>query len=300
MLRKLITHAVNGRMIVLFLSIILILLGLNTLSQAPLDVFPEFAPIKVEIQTEAPGLSTEETEQLISMPLEQALNGTPQLKTLRSKSVLGLSSVVLLFEEGTDVFQARQYAQERLTLAASRLPIIAKPPVMMPPLSSLSRVLKVGITSKTLSQMEISSLTMWTIRPRLMAISGVANVAVWGQRDKQLQIIINPDQLRAKGVTLQQILAATGNAASIESGGFVDTPNQRIAVRHKNLTTKPEELANTVVDFKNGAPIRLGDVADIKIGTPPAIGDAVINRGDGLLLIVEKHPNANTIEVTKM
>ncbi len=299
MLRKLITHAVNGRMIVLFLSLTLILLGLNTLSKAPLDVFPEFAPIKVEIQTEAPGLSTEETEQLISMPLEQALNGTPQLKTLRSKSVLGLSSVVLLFEEGTDLFQARQYVQERLTLAASRLPIIAKPPVMMPPLSSLSRVLKVGITSKTLSKMEISSLTMWTIRPRLMAISGVANVAVWGQRDKQLQIMINPDHLRAKGVTLQQILAATGNAASIESGGFVDTPNQRIAVRHKNLTTKPDELANTVVDFKNGAPIRLGDVADIKIGTPPAIGDAVINRGDGLLLIVEKHPNANTIEVTK-
>ena len=126
MLRKLITHAVNGRMIVLFLSLILIFLGLNTLSQAPLDVFPEFAPIKVEIQTEAPGLSTEETEQLISMPLEQALNGTPQLKTLRSKSVLGLSSVVLLFEEGTDVFKARQYVQERLTLAASRLPIIAK------------------------------------------------------------------------------------------------------------------------------------------------------------------------------
>ena len=299
MLRKLITHAVNGRIIVLFLSLILILLGLNTLSQAPLDVFPEFAPIKVEIQTEAPGLSSEETEQLISMPLEQALNGTPQLKTLRSKSVLGLSSVVLLFEEGTDVFKARQYVQERLALAATRLPVIAKPPVMMPPLSSLSRVLKVGITSKTLQQIEISSLTMWTIRPRLMSVPGVANVAVWGQRDKQLQIMINPDQLRAKGVTLQQILAATGNAASIESGGFVDTPNQRIAVRHKNLTTKPDELANTVVDFKNGAPIRLGDVADIKIGTPPAIGDAVINRGDGLLLIVEKHPNANTIEVTK-
>jgi len=291
---------VSGRFVVLFISLILIVVGLNTIRQAPLDVFPEFAPIKVEIQTEAPGLSTEETEQLISMPLEQALNGTPQLKTLRSKSVLGLSSVVLLFEEGTDLFQARQYVQERLSLAASRLPIVAKPPVMMPPLSSLSRVLKVGVSSKNLSQMDISTLTMWTIRPRLMSVQGVANVAVWGQRDKQLQIVVNPERLRTRGVTLQQVMTASGNAASIESGGFVDTPNQRIAIRHKNLTTKPEELANTVIDFKNGAPIRLGDVADIQVGTPPAIGDAVINHGDGLLLIVEKHPNANTIEVTKM
>lgn len=299
MLKKLIYSAVNGRYIVLLLALILILVGLNTIRKISLDVFPEFAPIKVEIQTEAPGLSTEEVEQLISMPLEQALNGTPRLKTLRSKSVLGLSSVVLLFEDGMDLFQARQFVQERLSLAASRLPLVAKSPVMMPPLSSLSRVLKVGVSSKTLSQIDISTITMWTIRPRLMSVPGVANVAVWGQRDKQLQIIINPDLLRAKGVTLQQVLIATGNAASIESGGFVDSPNQRIAIRHKNLTTNPEELANTVIALKNNAPIRLGDVSKIEIGSPPAIGDAVINRGDGLLLIVEKHPNANTIEVTK-
>ena len=299
MLKKLIYSAVNGRVVVLFIALVLIMVGLNTIRKAPLDVFPEFAPIKVEIQTEAPGLSTEETEQLVSMPLEQALNGTPKLKTLRSKSVLGLSSVVMLFEEGTDLFQARQFVQERLSLAASRLPAVAKPPVMMPPLSSLSRVLKIGVSSKTLSQIDMSTLTMWTIRPRLMSVPGVANVAVWGQRDKQLQILINPDRLRATGITLQQVIAASGNAASIESGGFVDSPNQRIAIRHKNLSAKPEELASTVVDFKNGAPVRLGDVAEIVIDAPPAIGDAVINHGGGLLLIVEKHPNANTIEVTK-
>jgi len=299
MLKKLIHSAVKGRLLVLLIALAIMLVGLNTIRQAPLDVFPEFAPVKVEIQTEAPGLSTEETEQLISMPLEQALNGTPQLKTLRSKSVLGLSSVVLLFEEGTDHYQARQFVQERLSLAASRLPLVAKPPVMMPPLSSLSRVLKVGVSSRTLSQIDISALTMWTIRPRLMSVPGVANVAVWGQRDKQLQILINPDHLRARGITLQQLMLASGNAASIESGGFIDSPNQRIAIRHKNLTTKPEELANTVVDFKNGAPVRLGGLAEIVIGAPPTIGDAVINHGDGLLLIVEKHPNANTIEVTK-
>ena len=127
MLKKLIYAAVNGRFVVILASLILIFLGLNTIKSAPLDVFPEFAPIKVEIQTEAPGLSTLEIEQLISLPLEHALNGTPQLKTLRSKSVLGLSSVIMLFDEGTELYQARQLVQERLSLAANRLPVVAKP-----------------------------------------------------------------------------------------------------------------------------------------------------------------------------
>ncbi len=298
MLKKLIHTAVRARLLVILLAIALMMVGVHIVKEVPLDVFPEFAPVKVEIQTEAPGLSTEEVEQLISMPLEHALNGTPGLKTLRSKSVLGLSSVVMLFADGTDIFQARQYVQERLALAASRLPMVAKPPVMMPPLSSLSRVLKIGVTSGTLSQMDISRLTMWTIRPRLMSVPGVANVAIWGQRDKQLQIMIDPARLRAAGISLQQVILASGNASSIETGGFVDTPNQRIAVSHPQSTT-PEALANTVVDYKNGSSIRLGDIADIVIGSPPPIGDAVINTSDGLLLIVEKHPSANTLEVTK-
>lgn len=299
MLGKLIYSAVNSRIVVLFIALILIVFGLNTIQEAPLDVFPEFAPIKVEIQTEAPGLSTLEVEQLISLPLEQAVNGTPHLKTLRSKSVLGLSSVVLLFEEGTNLYEARNSVQERLSLAASGLPVVAKPPVMLPALSSLSRMLKIGVSSKKLSQIEVSTLVMWTIRPRLISVPGVANVAVWGQRDKQLQVLVNPEKLRATGITIPQLLKATGDAASIEAGGFVDSPNQRIAIRHTNLKTQPKELAKTVVDFKNGAPVLLGDVAEVVIGSPPPIGDAVINHGDGLLLIVEKHPNANTIAVTK-
>lgn len=298
MLKKLIYTAVNARIFVLLIALALIVFGLNTIKEAPLDVFPEFAPIKVEIQTEAPGLSTLEVEQLISLPLEQAVNGTPKLKTLRSKSVLGLSSVVMLFEEGTNLSEARNAVQERLSLTSSRLPVVAKPPVMLPALSSLSRMLKIGVSSKKLNQLEISSLVMWTIRPRLMSVPGVANVAVWGQRDKQLQVLVNPEKLRASGITIAQILKATGDASSIEAGGFVDSPNQRIALRHTNLKTQPEDLAKTVVDFKNGAPILLGDIAEIVIGYPPPIGDAVINHGDGLLLIVEKHPNANTIEVT--
>lgn len=295
----LISTSLKLRVIVLALCVLLMIVGLRSLSNSPLDVFPEFAPPKVEVQTEAPGLSTEEVESLVTMPLENALNGTPGMKTLRSKSVLGLSSVVLEFEEGTSLSEARQYVQERVSLEASRLPAVARTPVILQPLSSLSRVLKVGITSEQLSQRDLTELALWTIRPKIMSVQGVANVAIWGQRDTQFQVLVDPDRLRAYGVTLDQVMAAAGGAAVLDAGGFVDTPNQRLAVRHVSPILSAEDLARTVVDFRAGAPLRIGDVADVVIGSPPPIGDAIINDKPGLLLIVEKQPAANTLEVTR-
>ena len=257
------------RVLVLVLSVVLLVVGIRTAERAPLDVFPEFAPPLVEIQTEAPGLSTDEVESLISVPLENALNGTLGLKTLRSKSVLGLSSVVLIFREGTDLMRARQLVQERLAIEASRLPAVASPPVILSPLSSTSRLLKVGITSATLSQMDLTVLAKWTIRPRLMAVPGVANVAIWGQRDKQFQVLVDPDRLRANGVTLDVVSRAVADATAVAGGGFVDSPNQRIAVRHRPAVETPEDLADVTVAFRSGAPLRLGDVADVVIGSPP-------------------------------
>ena len=253
----------------------------------------------VEIQTEAPGLSTEEVESLISVPLENALNGTIGLKTIRSKSVLGLSSVVLILQEGTDLMAARQVVQERLSVEATRLPAAAHQPVILSPLSSTSRLLKIGVSSKTLSQMDLTMLAKWTIRPRLMAIRGVANVAIWGQRDRQYQVLVDPERLRNNGVTLDTVVKSVTDSAVVSGGGFVDMPNQRIAVRHRSPIEEPEDLAKTTVAFRNGTPLRLGDVADVKIGFPPPIGDAVINEGEGLLLIVEKQPTGNTLQVTK-
>lgn len=299
MLSHLISASVRGRVVVLALSMLLVLYGVRTLRTAPLDVFPEFALPKVEIQTEAPGLSSEEVESLVSTPLENALNGTPGMKTLRSKSVLGLSSVVLLFAEGIDLHQARQYVQERVSAEAARLPAVCRPPVILQPLSSLSRVLKIGVSSKTLSQMELSELALWTIRPKLMSVPGVANVAIWGQRDKQFQILVDPERLRAAGATLDQIVRAAQDAVALDSGGFVDTPNQRLAVRHRSSVSTPEELEAAVVDFRGGAPLRIGDAARVRIGSPPPIGDAIINDVPGLLLIVEKQPAGNTLEVTR-
>lgn len=299
MLNSIVSWALNMRVLVVAVALALMFVGINATQNAPLDVFPEFAPPLVEVQTEAPGLSTEEVDGLVTVPLENSLNGLPFLKTIRSKSVLGLSSVVMIFDTGTDIFEARQMVQERLNLAQNRLPAVVKPPVLMAPYSSLSRVLKVGLTSKTLDQMELSELSRWTIRPRLMSVKGVANVAIWGQRDKQFQVLVDPQRLRAAGVTLDAVTRAAGDAAVIAPGGFIDTPNLRLSVTQLALITTAEDLARTVVEFRNGAPIRLGDVAEVKIGNPAPIGDAVINDGSGILLIVEKQPWGNTLDVTE-
>jgi CzcA family heavy metal efflux pump len=298
MLKAIVSWALNMRVLVVAVALALLFVGINATKNAPLDVFPEFAPPLVEVQTEAPGLSTEEVDALVTVPLENSLNGLPFLKTIRSKSVLGLSSVVMIFNTGTDILKARQLVQERLNLAQNRLPAVVKPPVLMAPYSSLSRVLKVGLTSKTLDQMALSELALWTMRPRLMSVPGVANVAIWGQRSRQFQVLVDPQRLRAAGVTLDAITKAAGDAAIISAGGFVDTPNLRLSVTQLALITTPEDLARTVVEFRNGAPIRLGDVAEVKVGHPPLIGDAVINDGDGILLIVEKQPWGNTLDVT--
>ncbi|HEY7514793.1 MAG TPA: efflux RND transporter permease subunit, partial [Vicinamibacteria bacterium] len=291
--------SLRQRVFVVVLAAVFAAVGMRTLPEVAWDVFPEFAPPLVEVQTEAPGLSTVEVESLVTVPIESALNGTSWLRTLRSKSVLGLSSVVLIFEEGTPLFQARQLVQERLATVAGRLPAVARPPVMLSPLSSMSRVLKIGVSSPTLSQMELTILARWTIRPRLMSIPGVANVAIWGQRDRQFQVLVDPERLRSHNVTLDGVVNAAAEAAAPGAGGFVDTPNQRLAVAHVPTVARPEDLAAVPVAFRGGAPLRLGDVARVVEGFPAPIGDAVINDGPGLLLIVEKQPWGNTLEVTR-
>ncbi len=299
MLSWLVTHALQQRVLVLAAAMVLVLLGVQSTRDVPLDVFPEFAPPMVELQTEAPGLSTEEVESLVTVPLEAAVNGVPALKTLRSKSVLGLSSVVLVFAEGTDVIRARQLVQERVATVASRLPASVRTPVMLPPLSATSRAMKIGITSATLDQMAMSEIVRWTIRPRLMAVAGVANVAVWGQRDRQLQVLVDPARLAAAGLTLAEVQRAAGDAAVTIGGGFVDMPNQRLAVRHISPVATAADLARTVVRLANGAPVRLGDVATVTEGHAAPIGDAIINDKPGLLLIVEKQQGGNTLAVTR-
>jgi CzcA family heavy metal efflux pump len=275
----------------------------------PVDVLPEFSPPYVEIQTEALGLSAEEVEQMITVPMEQdLLAGVAWLDVIRSESVPGLSSILVYFEPGTDLYRARQMVTERLSQAAVAIPNVSQPPTMIQPLSSQSRFMIVGLSSQELSLIEMSVLARWTIAPQLMGVPGVAHVAIWGNRDRQLQVLVDPAQLHEQGVLLDQVVETTGNAlwvsplsfleaSSPGTGGFIDTPNQRLNVWHVLPISSAEDLARVSVDGTEG--LRLGDVAQVVEDHPLLIGDAVVNEAPNLLLVIEKLPGINTLEVTR-
>ncbi len=299
-MRALVELCLRLRFVVLLGAVAFLVVGWRAASSAQVDVFPEFAPPRVEIQTEAPGLSAVEVETLVTTPIERAVHGVAFLSALRSKSVLGLSSVVLVFQDGTDLMKARQLVQERMGAVASQLPTGSRAPVMLSPLSSTSRVMKIGISSQKLSQMEMTDRARFTIRPRLMAVPGVANVAIWGQRDRQLQVKVNPAALQARGVRLDDVLKAARDATTPAAAGYVDTPTQRFAVTHAPFATTKEALGEVVVSGRApGTAVRLSDVASIEEGHPVPIGDAIIDDAPGILLIVEKQPWGNTLEVTR-
>ncbi len=313
MMRWIIGSSLRFRYLTVGLAVGLMAFGIASLGEMPVDVFPEFAPPFVEIQTEGPGMSTEEVESLITIQLEESFNSTPQLEVMRSKSVPGLSAIALIFKPGTDQMLARQLVSERLALAIPRLPSSAGLPWMLQPLSATSRVMKIGMTSTTQNLTDLSMIAYWNLRFRLMAVRGVANVVIWGDRFKQLQVQADPDRMLTAGVSLDEVEEVTSNAlefgllkytnaAKTRTGGFIDTPNQRLVVQHVLPAIGPAELAKVTVYGKtraDGTPLHIGDVADVVWGHQPLIGDAVINDGPGLLLIVEKFPWANTLDVTR-
>src|SRR5215210_5924793 len=310
MIGAIVRSSLRFRLLVLGIAAGVMVVGIGQLRSAPLDVLPEFTPPYAEVQTEAPGLSAQEVEQLVTVPLEaDLLNGVQGVDVIRSQSVPGLSSITLVFEPGTDTYRARQLVQERLTQAHA-LPNVSQPPTLLQPLSSSSRVLMIGLSSDRISPIEKSVIARWTVQPRLMGVPGVANVAVWGMRDQQLQVQVDPERLRDRNVTLNQVISSSGNAQVVSpltfleastpgSGGFIETPQQRLQVR--NVLEKiadPKELGKVPVEGTGGRQ-RLSDVSDIKVDHQPLIGDAVVNDGDGLMLVVEKLPGANTREVTE-
>ena len=298
------------RLLVVALAAGVLAFGFAQLRDAPVDVLPEFTPPYAEIQTEALGLSATEVENLITVPLEaDLLNGVEGVEVIRSESLPGLSSVVLVFAPGTDVYRARQLVQERLA-HAHVLPRVSKPPTLLQPLSSSSRVMMIALASDRVPAIERSVIARWTVRPRLMGVPGVANVAVWGMRDQQLQVQVDPERLRDRDVTLAQIVKTAGNAQVVSpltfleastpgSGGFIETPQQRLQVRNVlERLADPEQLGRVPVE-ETGGRLRLSDVADIKVDHQPLIGDAVVHDGEGLLLVIEKLPGADTLEVTR-
>ena len=310
LMRRTVSASLRFRFIVVAAAVGMMVFGTVALPAMRIDVFPEFAPPRVEIQTLCMGLTTADVESLVTVPLEQALNGVDGLDDLRSKSVPQLSSIELIFKPGTDLLEARQLVAERLDTVISSLPTWAAPPVMLPPVSATGRAVQIGMSSKDHSLIAMSMMAYWTIRARILRVPGVANVALWGERLQLMTVQVKPGKMRQQNVSLDTVMEATAdsvdsgllrfsNGSVIGAGGFVDAPNQRISVQSVLPIVTPADMAKVPVEQRGGHTVRIGDVAHVAETHQPLIGDAVIGDGPGLLLVVEKLPWADSAKVTR-
>ncbi|MFI8914680.1 efflux RND transporter permease subunit [Streptomyces sp. NPDC053513] len=313
LMRWIVRSSLRFRYLVVAAAAVMMVVGITSLPQTRVDVFPEFAPPRVEIQTTCLGLSTADVESLVTVPLEQSLNGLDGLEDLRSESVAQLSSIQLIFHEGADLFKARQEVQERVQQVSPSLPTWAAPPVIMPPVAATSRVMKIGMSSDDHSDKALMSMSMtayWEVRARLLRVPGVANVSIFGERLKMMTVQVDPLKMQAHKVSLDDVMEATGESVDsgllkftagsvIGTGGWIETPRQRLGIRHVLPVVTPADLSKVPVHATGDRTVRLGDVALVKEDHQPLGGDAVVGSDPGLLLIVEKLPWGDTPEITK-
>ncbi|MDB5390923.1 MAG: AcrB/AcrD/AcrF family protein [Planctomycetaceae bacterium] len=299
MVRGLIVFSLRFPLVTVLLAVALLIAGSVALRGAQWDVFPEFAPPQLIVQTEAAGFSAEEVEQLIAIPIESALHGVGRLKTLRSSSVPGLSVVTAIFEDGTNILSARQLVSERLSEVGGTLPTAAAPPRLMPLTASTSRLLMIGLTSKTVSPMRLRTLADWTIKRHLQAVPGVAHIEVFGGEVKEYQILVTPEKLRSYGVSLNEVLAAGKNATGFGGAGFLETPNQRLSIRQRTRIESPADIAVSPVRVQDGIALPLGHVADVVVGAADQVGSSTIDGQTGVLLVIHRQPDFNTLTVTR-
>lgn len=311
MLRWVVGSSLKYQRLVLAISLALMVFGFVQLRHTSMEALPEFGPVRVDVQVEALGLSAEEVENLITNPIEnEFFNGIPWLTKLESRTIPGLTSMEMTFAPGTDPIRARQVVQERLTMAPALPQASSKPPLVVQPLSSTGRLMMIGLSSKNLSLIDMSLLSRWTIVPRLLSVPGVANVAIWGFRDRQLQVQVDPSKLMKNGVTLDQVLRTSANALWVSPltfveastpglGGFIDTANQRIEVQHNQPIKTAKDLAEVTIEGAEDRKVRLGDVTTIVEDHQLLIGDAVVHDAPGLMLVVERFPGAKVVDVTR-
>ena len=284
--------------VVIGLAALMVLFGIYTFSHANLDVFPEFSPTQIIIQTESPGLSAELVESLVSQPIETSIAGTVGVADMRSQSIPGLSIVTVIFNENSDTYRNRQVVAERLSTLNNQLPKGITPNIT-PLTSSASTVLGFGITSKKLSQMQLRTLVDWTITPHLLAIAGVADVNVFGGEVRQFQVQINPDKLVFYQLNISDVVVAAQKATGVSGAGFIQNNNQRIIINTQGQATNVETLAKATLAHRNGQTIHLGDIGRVVEGAAPSISAAAINGETGIYLSVQGQLGANTDAVTK-
>lgn len=297
-MNNIIKWSLKNKWLVSIIGLVMLVYGVVAANKIPVDVFPDFAPVQVVVQTEAKGFAPEEVESLITLPLESALNGTPNVKVCRSISTVGLSVITLIFADGTNVFTARQLVAERLQGVRDRLPGGIEQPVLMPISTAVGDILKLGLVSKDTSLMDLRTMANWTIKMRLMSIPGVSNVVVYGGEQRQYQVLVNPTSLKNYGLTLQQVIDAAGQSNSNAAGGYLRTPDEEYLIRGIGRIRNVDEIAQTVVTENNSVPVTIGNVAQVKIGPAFRIGDAIIDGKQGVILNITKQPWANTLQTT--
>lgn len=289
--------------LVLALTGLLVAYGLYTLGRAKYDVFPEFAPPQVVIQTEAVGLSPEQVELLVTQPIENAIHGVPGIEALRSNSIQGLSIVTVVFDPATDIYRDRQVLAERLAAVSTRMPQGVAAPAMSPLTSSTSMVLAVGLSSERRSLMDVRTAADWVVKPRLLAVSGVAKVSVFGGEVQQFQVQIDPARLIQYGLTFDDVVGAARRVTGIRGAGFIDTANQRIVLRTEGQSRTSAAIARSSLVQTGGAngalSITLGDVARIAEAPEPPVGAASVMGKPAVQLVVSEQYGANTLEVTE-
>jgi CzcA family heavy metal efflux pump len=296
---SIIRFSIRYRGIVIALACILVAVGVHALGDAKLDVFPEFAPPQVSIQTEAIGLTPEQVEILVTRPIENAVNGAPGVEKLRSSSIQGLSVVTVFFASSSDIYRDRQVVAERLAAATQELPQGIEPPIMTPLTSSTSRMLVIGLTSQKRSLRELRDVADWTVRLRLLAVPGVASVTVFGADKRSIQIQVHPDELIRFGLALEDVVSAARRATGVRGAGFVDTTNQRIVFQTEGQSLTPADIGRTVLFSHGAASVTLSNVADVIEAPEPPIGGASIQGKPGVILNVAEQYAADTVEVTK-
>lgn len=298
-LAAIVGFSLRYRGVVIALAVLLAGYGLYAFSGAKYDVFPEFAPPQVTIQTEAPGLASEQVEVLVTQPIENAINGVAGVEALRSQSIQGLSVITVTFDSKSDIWRDRQNVNERLAAVATQLPKGVHAPGMSPLTSSTSVVMAIGLTSDKRSLMDLRTLADWTLKLRLLAVPGVAKVAVFGGETKEFQIQVRPERLVKYGLALSDMLDVARRATGTRGAGFIDNANQRIILQTHAQSLSVEQLARTVVRQQGGANLTLADVAEVREAPEPPIGAAQVAGTPGVQLVISEQYGANTLAVTE-
>ncbi len=301
-LNQILKTSITQRWFIVISAILVTLWGLFTITQMPLDVFPEFAPPQVDIHTEAPGLAPEEIETQITVPLESAVNGLPGVTMVRSSSKVGLSMVHVIFDQDADIYKSRQAVTERLQQVTNQLPESAHPPEISPMVSPLGTILQYAFTLNgqgSTSLMDLRRLVEVTLSNQILSVPGVSQVTVYGGDERQEQILVDPVKLRSLNISLDQVTDAARGGNSNAPGGFLIGGGQELLIRGIGQVTSISDLQRSVVKVENGKPILLQDVAEVKTGTALKRGDASFKGQPAVVLMINKQPDIDTPTVTK-